>query len=418
MSRYHSLATKITIIFGIAFSVVCLLFLLLNRVQVQNNLEIMQHRQLQSINYLLWLYKNKTPPTDIEAFFNYFGLKIVSNKNLLSSVISTGEVIFTRETDLGSFSSLLYNDRYYLYLKNPASTIFLESQEGKNAGDSLWIAFVLALVLLISIYVSILKSIDPLKTLRQSIRKFAAGDLDVVCKIDKSDEIGEVANEFDKAVKKIKDLIKSRQLFLRTIMHELKTPIGKGRIVSEMIENDLQKKRLVDIFDRMNLLISEFAKIEQLVSGSYSLNKNEYPISLLVEHARDLLMLDEIQELEKISINLKNEDLSLLVDLDLMALAIKNLMDNAIKYSDDKKVIIESFDETLRVSNKGGELSQPIEYFLEPFVGTAKKDGLGLGLYIVKNILELHNFKIKYSYANGRHIFDINFKKEEFAKRT
>ncbi len=102
-----------------------------------------------------------------------------------------------------------------------------------------------------------------------------------------------VANEFDRAVKKISALMNSRQLFLRTIMHELKTPIGKGRIVSEMIEDEKSKQRLIDIFERLDILISEFSKIEQLVSKSYSPNFKEYNLIYIVEHSIDLLMLEE-----------------------------------------------------------------------------------------------------------------------------
>ena len=122
-------------------------------------------------------------------------------------------------------------------------------------------------------YVSIFKSIAPLKTLSSQIRKFACGDLEIECKSNSNDEIGEVANEFDRAVKKIHDLINSKQLFLRTIMHELKTPIGKGRIVAEMLEDATAKKRLVGVFARLDLLISEFSKIEQITSKRYDLTE-------------------------------------------------------------------------------------------------------------------------------------------------
>ena len=95
-----------------------------------------------------------------------------------------------------------------------------------------------------------MQSIAPLKDLAVVIRSFASGNLDIECKSDNKDEIGEVANEFDNMAHKVKDLLRSRQLFLRAIMHELKTPIGKGRSVAEMIENTTQKERLINVFER------------------------------------------------------------------------------------------------------------------------------------------------------------------------
>ena len=406
----HSITTKITTIFGISVILVCLLFILLTKFQNERNLDLMQERQFQSINYLFRLYENKTPPKDIEAYFNYFGLKRVDNQNLMSSVREQGEVTFQRATTLGGFSSIIYNDRYYLFLENPAIHVLLESQEGKHANDYLWIGFALALFALISTFISTIRSLNPLKDLSLSIRQFASGQMDIECKGDKKDEIAEVANEFDKAVKKIRDLLRSRQLFLRTIMHELKTPIGKGRIVSEMVSGDVQKKRLINIFERLDLLINEFSKIEQLVSKSYTLKVEDYPLSSVVEQACDLLMLDDKQMEERVFVNLC-EECNVSVDFDLMTLAIKNLADNALKYSSDKKVRIESIEKGLRISNQGAPLAHSIEYYLEAFVTSGETidggRGTGLGLYIVTNILELNKCVLEYSYEEGWHRFDI-----------
>ena len=86
----------------------------------------------------------------------------------------------------------------------------------------------------------IIQSLRPLKNLKDQIQSFSNGNLEIDCKSDKKDEIADVANEFDTAVKKIALLLNSRQLFLRTVMHELKTPIAKGRIVSELIDDNKQ----------------------------------------------------------------------------------------------------------------------------------------------------------------------------------
>ncbi len=403
----HSLTSKITFIFAISFMLVCMLFMLLYRFQVDKNLDLMQQRQFQSMNYLLQLYNNNTQPKDIRAYFNFFNLKPVNNNELKVFVLKKGDISFSRKTPIGHFSSILYNDRYYLFIDSGKESILLESQDDKNSTDHLWIGFFIALGVIITTYMSILKSFTPLRTLSTNIRKFASGDLEVSYKSDQKDEIAEVANEFDKAVKKIRHLILSRQLFLRTIMHELKTPIGKGRIVSEMVGNELQKKRLINVFERLDLLINEFSKIEQLVSKSYDLKINPYPLHSFLDQAVDMLMLDEEQAKKCVNIDITNEDEILNGDFDLMSLAIKNLLDNALKYSSDNKVHVTNITNGLRFSNKGEKLKYSIEYYYNAFIHNKDSKGLGLGLYIIRNILDYHGYSLNYSYQLNMHCFDV-----------
>ncbi|MBL1244361.1 MAG: hypothetical protein COA39_008230 [Sulfurimonas sp.] len=90
-----------------------------------------------------------------------------------------------------------------------------------------------------------------------------------------------MANEFNNAAKKISALIESRNLFLRNIMHELKTPITKGRFSVEMLEDTKHKERLLNIFIRMDSLINEMALVEEISSGFESTN-----IELLILYLR------------------------------------------------------------------------------------------------------------------------------------
>jgi two-component system OmpR family sensor kinase len=246
------------------------------------------------------------------------------------------------------------------------------------------------------------------------IRKFSQGDLNIECKSELGDEIAEVANEFDNAVKRIRDLLSARQLFLRTIMHELKTPIGKGRIVSEMLEDATAKKRLKGVFERLDMLIAEFAKIEQLASKHYALNIQEYTLLHVIDQAIDLLMLDEAKKEEQV-VREGDFDSVVSVDFELMALAIKNLMDNALKHSAHRKVLIRMEAQTLVIANQGEPLAMAIEEYFQPFVSGSKAhgSGLGLGLYIVQNIVEQHGLNVAYAYEAGWHRFSIDFKREQ-----
>ncbi len=74
------------------------------------------------------------------------------------------------------------------------------------------------------------------------------------------DEIGKIAKSFDDAITYINTLSASKNLFMRNLMHELKTPITKGRIIVEMLEDEATKKVLIRAFERMNELISELGR--------------------------------------------------------------------------------------------------------------------------------------------------------------
>jgi len=186
-------------------------------------------------------------------------------------------------------------------------------------------------------------------------------------------------------------------------MHELKTPIGKGRIVSEMLEDEKAKRRLIAIFERLEILINEFSKIEQLVSKSYTPNFREYNLVHIMEHSIDLLMLDNEKRDEIVEVDIES-DFEIRADFELMALAMKNLMDNAIKHSTNKKVEVRTENRAIIFENRGEKLSLSIDEYFKPFVSGNLKKGLGLGLYIVKNIVQLHNFTLKYSYLEKEKI--------------
>ena len=120
-----------------------------------------------------------------------------------------------------------------------------------------------------------------------------------------------------------------------------------------------------------------------------------------------MMMLENPQkkiEIENIS------NILIKVDLDLFALALKNLLDNGVKYSSDKKVkIIQKDNEILIISN-GDKLQKPLEEYFRPYHNDTsnKNHGMGLGLYIVSEILSIHNMQLKYEHLENANIFKIN----------
>ena len=256
--------------------------------------------------------------------------------------------------------------------------------------------YILSFMLLL-FFMIVLKKIYPLSALKHKIEKFADGDLTTSFDIKGDDEISQMSKKFDKAAKKFNALIESRNLFLRNIMHELKTPITKGRFSVEMLKETKQKDRLLHVFIRMEGLINEMALIEQIASGFDDTNKEEYRAVDVISEALDMGFFDD----ENYSLDISNE-LLLDVDYKLFATAIKNMIDNAIKYADDKKVVITAREGKILFENYGKELDEDLSYYIEPFTSSHKsKHSFGLGLYIVNSILESHKYKLGYEHLNG-----------------
>ncbi len=389
---------------------ICLLFFTFFRMQEESRFEKVQNNHYNAINWLLQLYKKSNMPENWEDYFANFNLVYLKDPVAERQILEHGESQGKTATPIGTVETIMYGGELYLRISSQSVALMLKSTITGSHG-SIVFAFLVAIALFISLYISVFRSLLPLKNLRDEIRKFAVGGIDgIVCKVMEpgSDEIGEVAYEFNRAACKIKELLMSRQLFLRTIMHELKTPIGKGRIISEMLDDELQQPRLIAIFERLNILINEFAKIEQLLSKSYALNYGEYHTSLVIEQARDILLLDDFES--KIALDIEC-DTSLKVDLQLFSLAIKNLLDNALKYASDHKASLVATENFICIKNRGEKLTHPISHYMQAFIREAnnKVSGTGLGLYIVDQICLMHKFTFDYAYEDGEHAFYIRF---------
>lgn len=259
-------------------------------------------------------------------------------------------------------------------------------------------------VLLIWFLVFLRAKLKPLLLLKENMIKLSSGNLSISTKAKGKDEISQVANEFDNAIKQLRELRESRNLFLRNIMHELKTPITKGKLITDMYEESERKYILIRVFQRLEYLLSEFSKIEELTSGKIILEKEIYPAYDLIEQAFDILLIEHNQ-IEIID----NFNLCLDVDFELFSIALKNLIDNAITYNTNgnPQILIEK--DSIKISNKAEQLKKNIEEYYKPFNHEYEDSshGLGLGLYISNNIIKIHNFKLEYEYINGYHNFII-----------
>lgn len=300
-------------------------------------------------------------------------------------------------------SMLQYEGKIYFWIQSAHYPVLLEdhSIEPYNPA-SLFYSYGTVLAILLLSFGLIIHRLSPLRRLRRQIASFGEGNMGVSFRMHGEDEIALIANELEMTQNKIRTLMDSRTLFLRNIMHELKTPIAKGRIVTTMLSDPKQQARFQSIFERLEGLINEFALIEEVSSGSQSLEKKtEFRLVDLIDEAVDMAMVDSE------SVHREVESSAMVVaNFRLFATAIKNMIDNAIKYSPSNTMSIHVEEEMIVFCNHGDALQKPLAYYVEPFTKEhPTKDSFGLGLYIVNAILIEHGYCLAYERRGDTNCF-------------
>lgn len=394
----NTLKGKINLIFSVALILLLLLLFASLAYQEEKRLEEFVKQERANSHYL-YLYYLKYQKID-KGYLESQNIRLVKGQEQKGIIAK-----FSKDPEGKThYRVMTYRYKRFILIDNERFKLLLENMNKPQNTFKTVLLFIGLLILLMLLYFWIIKSLSPLTELKEKIKTFSEGNLDIECRSNKRDEIAAVANEFDHAVKMIKELIHSRQLFLRAIMHELKTPIAKGRLVSEMVDNEKQKERLHRIFVRLNLLIDEFAKIERLTSKNFHLQIEDYSAKILIQEGINMLMLENSQE--SITTTIEAESV-IHADRELFALAVKNLIDNALKYSSNHHAHIIASEETIEVVNRGEQLPYALEEYYAPFHHS--DESLGLGLYIVKSILEILQMDLEYRYDGDSNYFSIRF---------
>ena len=403
MKWYNSIFTKVTILF--AFALVGLGAFSFYSIQTQSaneHLEL-QRKYNQFIITINQIIRYGGDIALIEEYLKELNFKIVNNPKIQQDLLAE------LNPDINGITAkfLHDNDIIYILVQTPQKITLYRDSFHESLHNSYILTFV-AFCVVLFLYILIIKALIPLRSLRKAVQYFDQDHINVSCIVAQNDEIGELSLEFDNAIRKIEALNQSRQLFLRAIMHELKTPITKGRIVAEMIENTIQKERLISVFKRLNFLIDDFAKIEEMSSNNYHLSKDTYPFAQILQRVFDNLLIDTTTR--DFPIVCPDISVDVYVDFNIFCLAIKNLIDNALKYKTHGKVIIHIEDDQIAIKNLAPPFPRPIDEYFLPFFKNDKNpqsQGLGLGLYIIKNTIERQGLQLLYAYEEGYHIFRI-----------
>lgn len=401
--RNLSVTTFITILFSVVMVVLIVTFLFFlswdNDRQMRENVK---RYKLISVTFISSLQRS---PDDVRLQKLYKDVNVLPldehlKKNIVKEIQNTGKTIFTGDSPIGLVRVFNINKGTYIYVQRMGYNLMLKDNESNKNFKYNVAGGLLLILLFMLVYLAVLKKLSPLKKLHEQIENFAQGDMKTHIDYIYDDEVGAIAKSFNHAIEHINELSASKNLFMRNLMHELKTPLTKGRIVVEMIEDKENKKILVRAFDRMNELITELVALERVTMRSFEPQLESCMLSEVVKESLELLMV------QGLTININ--DISLKTDKKLLALVLKNLFDNAMKYGVYKSIRVQNNQYSIEISSKGSELEYPLSFYTEPFTqGEKRSFGFGLGLYIVHSILQKLHYTLEYEHREGENVFII-----------
>lgn len=371
-----------------------------------------------------------------------------------TNVLQKGLVTIPKKEDLSHFKNIektntrsvytsyrkikFYNseEKYNLYLTAPLQPV---SEASKVL--FLLIPYIGLVVILISVIGGLIYSkviSKPLISMNKVAKEMAKLDFTKKCTVKGEDEIGELSQslndlsnnlrismeELKRAneqllddIAKEREIEKKRREFIATISHELKTPITilKGQIEG-MLSNigiykdrDKYLKRNLEVLNDMEYMVKETLEISKLESQGFKPRKEQVSLSKIVEEC--IYNISFIAKRKNIFIDKNiNEDLFVHGDSKLLKKVVNNIITNAINHSTESEKVYANLHEekdeiVLKVENTGIYIEEnELKEIFKPFYRieksrNRKSGGSGLGLYIVKMILDAHNGK--YSISNN-----------------
>ena len=272
------------------------------------------------------------------------------------------------------------------------------------------------------VYMLTYKQVKPLREMVEAARKFSDGDFTTRINFTSENEVGQLAGALNEMGSKLAESETINRSFIANISHELKTPMTNisgyvNGLLDGTIPREQQDKYLKIISDetkRLARLVRSMLDLSRIDSGAMTLKKQHFNLGDVIFRA----LLSFEHRIEEKHIDIQGfDDLDTVIvngDPDLIHQVLYNLFDNAVKFTNEGGYIrvgvtVQNKIATVSIVNSGiGVSTEELSHIFERFYKTDKsrsydRQGVGLGLYIVKTIVTLHGGKIHAEGAEGNY---------------
>ena len=275
-------------------------------------------------------------------------------------------------------------------------------------------------ILAVLLYFTLSWIFGPIKKLSEGVELISEGNFDNTIIVDRKDELGNLAASINEMKDNISNMIKSKESLLIDVSHELRSPLTRIKLANEFIDDPKIHNKIRDDVKEMELMITELLETYRMdhEQGKFSIEKTD-----IVKLVKDVISKFEFQDI-KLSSQFAGKEI--LIDRRKIETVFRNIIDNAVKYSEGRTVEVEIYEREgindfvlVSVKDKGrGIEEEELSKIFEPFYRIDKSRdkkirGYGLGLSLVKKILKGHNAEIEVkSRKNEGTEFIVTFKKE------
>ncbi len=275
----------------------------------------------------------------------------------------------------------------------------------------LWASLAAVILAVALSFVMMRRVLSPLSRMTVITREIAAGNFDVRVPVGTRDEIGQLARAFNRMAQSLEEIESLRRTLMIDVAHELRTPLTNMRGYLEALEDGV----LPASSETIRLLRDETLRLAQLVEDVLQLARADAARRRLETTALDLcgLARETLETLspefarKSLTVNLRAPDTPVVVPADRRRLArvLRNLADNAARYSPEGGMVavaIEAAADQVQIDirNTAPELvDRDLPFIFERFYRgeksrSRKHGGAGIGLAIVKELVEAHGGQV------------------------